>query len=144
MTLKKRISNFLKERASKWRATEWKVFRDVFTDRDPAAAPVIKAVKGKTVEYESDAYMRDFENIPLKEDVNTYFKREVVPHVPNAWMDRTKDKIGYDINFNRHFYVYTPPRQLEEIDAELRELEIKIVNGLRELLSTNIELNTRT
>jgi hypothetical protein len=56
-----------------------------------------------------------------------YFAREVLPHVPDAWMDRTKDKIGYEIPFKRHFYVYTPPRPLEVIDAELRELSKEIV-----------------
>jgi type I restriction enzyme M protein len=130
-----RITSVLKERDAKWRAQEWKTFRDVFTERDPGAEPVVKAVKAGVTEYEPDADLRDFENVPLKEDVDAYFAREVAPHVPDAWLDRSKDRIGYEINFNRHFYIYTPPRPLAEIDAELRELETKIVEGLRALLS---------
>lgn len=118
---------------SKWKAPEIKVFRDVFTERDQDAQPVIKS-KGKTIEYEADSELRDFENIPLKVDIDEFFAKEVKPFVPDAWMDRTKDKIGYEINFNRLFYVYTPPRPLKEIDDELRELEGRIVRGLRDLL----------
>lgn len=117
----------------KWKAAEAKVFRDVFTDRDPDAKPVIKS-QDKQTEYEPDSELRDFENIPLKVDIDDFFRTEVKPHVPDAWMDRTKDKIGYEINFNRLFYVYTPPRPLKEIDEELRELEQRIVLGLRGLL----------
>jgi len=121
----------------KWKAPEVKVFRDVFTERDPKAKPVIKS-KGKKIEYESDSELRDFENIPLKVDIDDFFKTEVKPHVPDAWMDRSKDKIGYEINFNRLFYVYTPPRPLAEIDTELRELEQRIVTGLRALLGGTV------
>src|SRR5487761_2033787 len=89
---------------AKWKAPEAKVFRDVFTERDPDAKPVIKSPQigrtGKKVEYEPDSELRDFENIRLKVDVDEFFKTEVKPHVPDAWMDRTKDKIGYEINFN--------------------------------------------
>ena len=66
-------------------------------------------------------------------DIDAYFEREVRPHVPDAWMDRTKDKVGYEINFNRHFYKYTPPRPLEEIDAELKQAEDEIMRLLREV-----------
>ena len=58
---------------------------------------------------------------------------EVLPHVPDAWMDRTKDKVGYEINFNRHFYRYIPPRPLEEIDAELKQAEEQILRLLKEV-----------
>ena len=60
-----------------------------------------------------------------------YFEREVRPHVPDAWMDRSKDRVGYEINFNRYFYEYTPPRPLEEIDADLKQAEEEIVRLLR-------------
>ena len=83
--------------------------------------------------YEPDADLRDFENVPLKDDIDTYFEREVRPHVPDAWMDRSKDKVGYEINFNRHFYKYTPPRPLEVIDAELKQAEEEIMRLLREV-----------
>ena len=77
--------------------------------------------------------MRDFENVPLKEDIDAYFEREVKPHLPDAWMDRNKDKVGYEINFNRHFYVFKPSRGLLEIDAELKAAEEEIVRLLREV-----------
>lgn len=80
-----------------------------------------------------DSNLRDFENIPLKDDINEYFKREVLPHVPDAWMDRSKDKVGYEINFNRHFYKYTPLRSLEEIDADIKKAEERIVRLLKEV-----------
>ena len=77
--------------------------------KDPDAEPVLKG-RGKD----------DFENVPLGDDVDDYFEREVRPHVPDAWMDRSKDRVGYEISFNRHFYRYTPPRPLEATDAELK------------------------
>lgn len=75
---------------------------------------------------EPDSELRDYENVPLGEDVEEYLKREVHPHVPDAWIDRSKTKVGYEIPFTRHFYVYTPPRPLTEIDAELKALETEI------------------
>jgi type I restriction enzyme M protein len=62
----------------------------------------------------------------LDEDIDAYFEREVRPDVPDAWIDHGKTKTGYEIPFTRHFYVYTPPRPLAEIDAELRDLEAQI------------------
>jgi type I restriction enzyme M protein len=82
---------------------------------------------------EPDPDLRDYENIPLDEDIDTYFAREVTPHVPDAWIDYSKTKIGYEIPFTRHFYVYTPPRPLAEIDAELRNLESQIQKLLGEV-----------
>jgi type I restriction enzyme M protein len=80
-----------------------------------------------------DPDLRDYENIPLDEDIDTYFAREVTPHVPDAWIDHDKTKTGYEIPFTRHFYVYTPPRPLAEIDAELRELGTQIQKLLGEV-----------
>jgi type I restriction enzyme M protein len=82
---------------------------------------------------EPDPDLRDYENVPLNEDIDTYFAREVTPHVPDAWIDRAKTKTGYEIPFTRHFYVYTPPRPLAEIDAELRDLEAQIQKLLGEV-----------
>lgn len=129
--VKERILDILHKRRSKWKATEHKLFRDVFTQKVPDAEPVLKG--GHDEAYEPDTDLRDFENIPLKEDITEYFKREVLPHVPDAWMDRSKDKVGYEINFNRHFYKYTPPRSLEEIDADLKKAEEDIVRLLKEV-----------
>jgi len=79
---------------------------------------------------EPDPELRDYENVPLKEDVDEYMKREVLPHVPDAWIDYTKTKIGYEINFNRYFYKYTPPRPLEEIETDLKQIEKEIADML--------------
>ncbi|KWX01412.1 Type I restriction-modification system [Carbonactinospora thermoautotrophica] len=80
-----------------------------------------------------DPDLRDYENVPLGEDVDEYLKREVLPHVPDAWVDHSKTKIGYEIPFTRHFYVYKPPRPLEEIDAEIKQLEAEIQKLLGEV-----------
>jgi len=82
---------------------------------------------------EPDPELRDYENVPLKEDVGEYMKREVLPHVPDAWIDHSKTKIGYEINFNRYFYKYTPPRPLDEIEADLKKIEKDIAQMLMEV-----------
>ncbi|MBP6058368.1 MAG: SAM-dependent DNA methyltransferase [Nitrosomonas sp.] len=81
-------------------------------------------LKGKP---QPDSSLRDTENVPLNEDVETYFKREVLPHAPDAWIDHDKTKIGYEIPFNRHFYVFEPPRELVEIDADLKQCTDRIL-----------------
>ena len=126
-----RIEELLESRESWWKASERKLFRSVFTQKDSAAQPVVTS--GREGGYEPDANLRDFETVPLKDDIDAYFEREVRPHVPDAWMDRSKDKVGYEINFNRHFYKYTPPRPLEEIDADLKQAEEEIMRLLREV-----------
>jgi type I restriction enzyme M protein len=86
-------------------------------------AEVCTDAKGRP---ESDTELRDNENVPLKEDIHTYFDREVKPHVPDAWIDEDKTKTGYEIPFTRHFYQYKPLRPLNEIEAEIRALEEEI------------------
>src|SRR5574340_427808 len=125
------IEDLLRKRKSRWKAPEEKLFRSVFTQKDPEAEPVVKG--GRETGYEADAELRDFENVPLKDHIDAYFEREVLPHVPDAWMDRSKDKVGYEINFNRHFYKYAQPRPLEEIDADLKKAEEEILRLLREV-----------
>lgn len=96
-------------------------------ERD-AAGNIVLASKGKGKgKPVSDAALRDSENVPLFEDVETYFKREVLPHAPDAWIDHDKTKVGYEIPFNRHFYVFKPPRDLAEIDAELKGVTDRIL-----------------
>ncbi|WP_035384434.1 class I SAM-dependent DNA methyltransferase [Ferriphaselus sp. R-1] len=80
--------------------------------------------KGKP---QPDSSLRDTENVPLNEDVESYFKREVLPHAPDAWIDHDKTKVGYEIPFNRHFYVFQPPRPLAEIDTELKQCTDRIL-----------------
>lgn len=82
---------------------------------------------------EPDSELRDNENVPLKEDIDEYMKREVLPYVPDSWVDKSKTKIGYEISFNRYFYVYKPPRRLDEIQDELKSIELDIdllLNGV--------------
>ena len=101
--------------------------------RDEKGA-VVRSVKGKTKgKPMPDADLRDTENVPLNEDVETYFKREVLPHAPDAWIDQEKTKVGYEIPFNRHFYVFKPPRDLAEIDAELKGVTANIQRMRAEL-----------
>ena len=82
---------------------------------------------------EPDPELRDTENVPLKESIEEYFKREVLPHVPDAWIDVSKTKIGYEIPLNRHFYRYEPPRPLEDIEADIKALENDILALLKEV-----------
>ncbi len=81
-----------------------------------------------------DADLRDFENIPLKEDVEKYFKREALPHLPDAWIDHSKTKVGYEINFTKYFYKYTPLRSLEDIRADILALEAETDGMIKEVL----------
>jgi type I restriction enzyme M protein len=83
---------------------------------------------------EPDPDLRDTENVPLKEDIHEYFEREVKPHVPDAWIDETKTKIGYEIPFTRHFYKYQPLRPSEEIMREIIELEKSISEKLKKVM----------
>lgn len=108
------------------------------------SAPELKAVMGALGERDEtaeicrdrdanpapDADLRDTESVPLKESIDAYFKREVLPHVPDAWIDETKTKVGYEIPLNRHFYRYEAPRPLEVIEADIKILEGEIVKLL--------------
>jgi type I restriction enzyme M protein len=105
-----------------------KALRDAIGIRDPEGE--VQMVKGNP---EPDVDLRDYENVPLDEDVNEYLKREVLPHVPDAWIDHSKTKIGYEIPFTKHFYLYKPPRLLAEIDSELKQLEADIQALLSEV-----------
>jgi len=105
--------------------------------RDPIGAPVTDA-DGNPV---ADSELTDYENVPLTEDPQDYLAREVLPHVPDAWLDESfrdeQDKaigrVGYEINFNRYFYKYVPPRKLADIDAELKQVEAEIAALLGEV-----------
>ena len=93
---------------------------------------IVLADKGKMKgKPQPDADLRDTENVPLKENIEDYFKREVLPHVPDAWIDHEKTKVGYDIPLNRHFYRYEPPRPLPEIEKEIKQLEGEILDLLK-------------
>ncbi len=107
-----------------------KAIRANLGERDEAAAPVLDADNLPV----PDSELRDFENVPLKDDIDAYFEREVRPHVPDAWMDRSKDKVGYEISFTKYFYEYAPLRSTGDIAAELLALDEETENLLREIV----------
>ena len=90
-----------------------------------------------------DTDLTDYENVPYLEDIDDYFTREVLPHVPDAWLDESftdaRDgqlgRVGYEINFNRFFYQYQPPRKLHDIDEDLKQVEAEIAALLAEVAS---------
>tara|TARA_R110000824_G_scaffold333489_2_gene520100 strand:- start:95 stop:805 length:711 start_codon:yes stop_codon:yes gene_type:complete len=77
---------------------------------------------------------RDYERVPLEQDIDDYYEREVKPHLPNSWMDRKKDKVGYDINFTKYFYNYKPLRSLEDITQDLLKLDEQIGGTMKDIL----------
>ncbi|MFM0684845.1 class I SAM-dependent DNA methyltransferase [Paraburkholderia strydomiana] len=95
---------------------------------------VVLGAKGKQKgKPQADSARRDTENVPLTEDIGAYFEREVRPHAPDAWIDDEKSQVGYEIPFNRHFYVFEPPRDLHTIDEELKAVSANIMKMLEEL-----------
>ena len=126
-----------------------KVIKKVHKKTEPNEYFGLFDVDGKTVEYKPDSALRDAENIPLDPSLSTlptmveYFQAEVLPHVPEAWIDGSKRDaideeigiVGYEIPFNRHFYTYLPPRDLKEIDAELDTVSARIMELLQEVHS---------
>ncbi|MCC5805681.1 MAG: SAM-dependent DNA methyltransferase [Opitutales bacterium] len=166
----KRLKRAFKDAGRKLPAPLKKAVLAALSERDESAPPVVRreiavvnaseaaasldprhGVFGETlrdgmvrlVEYEPDTELRDHENVPLDQSVNTYFDTEVAPHVPDAWInpaftdhiDGAVGKIGYSINFNRYFYRYQPPRDLREIDRDIKEVEGEILQLLKEVTS---------
>lgn len=125
--------------------------RSILAEKDPAGKIVFNNIEdGLLVEDEelslseiieqklsmiSDPELRDYENVPLKEDIEEYFEREVQPHLPDAWIDHSKTKVGYEINFTKYFYKYKPLRSLEEIRKEILALEGETDGMINQLLS---------
>lgn len=114
----------------------------VSAEGEPVPLGFDAPAKAARVRYEPDSNLRDTETVwffrrdvrePTPDDPDAFFRREVLPHVPDAWMDREKDRVGYEINFNRYFYAFTPPRPLKEIDADLAEVTRRIVRLLDEV-----------
>ncbi|PLR33799.1 restriction endonuclease subunit M [Chimaeribacter coloradensis] len=157
------LKGAIKTAGMKLDTKENKQFIDAITTKNPDAEPVVKKVlkeaaqplygafeyKGKVVEFEQDGELRDNENVPLNPAISTsdlienYFESEVLPHVSDAWINADKRDakdgevgiVGYEIPFNRHFYVYQPPRPLEEIDADLDAVSAEIMKLLQEVHS---------
>lgn len=115
-----KLKKALNAAAFKPTAKQKKAILSALSERDPDAEICLD----KNGSPEPDTELRDTENVPLKDDIEAYFAREVLPHAPDAWIDHEKTKVGYEIPFNRHFYVFKPPRDLAEIDADL-----KVVTG---------------
>lgn len=112
-------------------ASQLKALISGLAQRD-GTAPLQTDAKGNPM---PDSDLRDTENVPLGRDIDEYIQTEIAPHLEHFWVDRSKDKIGYEIPFTRHFYKYTPPRPLEEIDAELNKLVKEISQLLKETKS---------
>ncbi|MFD1396818.1 N-6 DNA methylase [Kroppenstedtia eburnea] len=125
----KELKGVFKEQGVKLTVSIQKAILAACGERDETAQ-VCKDSKGKI---EPDPDLRDYENVPLKEEIHDYMEREVKPHVPDAWIDEEKTKVGYEIPFTRHFYEYKPLRPLEEIDAEIQALEKEILGMLGEI-----------
>jgi hypothetical protein len=123
--VKQRFEAALKKAEIKLRAPDLKALYAAFTAKDEAAEPVVKKKTKEAVEYEPDTDLRDTEQVPLLEEggIEAFFRREVLPHVPDAWIDHSKTQIGYEISFTRHFYKPTPLRSLDEIKADLVALQ---------------------
>jgi type I restriction enzyme M protein len=100
------------------------------SEHDDTAEYVL--VKGKK---QPDSNLRDSEKIPLKLDIEKYFEKDVKPYYSDAWMDRSKDKIGYEINFTQYFYKYIPPRSLEDIEKDIK----KVTAEIQELIKEDVE-----
>ena len=110
-------------------ASERKAVLAALSERDETA----EICRDRNGNPEPDPELRDTESVPLKEDIAAYFQREVLPHVPGAWIDESKTKVGYEIPLNRHFYRYEPPRPLDVIKKDVKQLEEEIVALLGEV-----------
>ena len=131
------LDDTVKQAGVKLRAPIRKAILNALSERDEAASVCIE----KSGQPEPDPELRDTERVPLAESVDAFFEREVGPHVPEAWIDESKRDpkdgevgiIGYEINFNRYFYRYSPPRPLEDIETDIRNIEADILAMLQEV-----------
>jgi len=127
---KEMVSKTIKELKLKLDAKAQKAILNAVSWKNEDAERVIKRKeKDGTIIYEPDTDLRDTENVPLNEDIQTYFEREVLQHIPDAWIDHSKTVKGYEISFTRYFYNYVPPRSIEEITAEILQL-VKETDGI--------------
>lgn len=130
------LDKAIKELKLRIDAKALKSILDAITWKNEDAEPVIKKTeKDGTIVYEADSDLRDTENVPLDQDIHEYFKREVLQHIPDAWLDESKTVKGYEISFTRYFYNYIPPRSIEEITAEIFELEKETEGILNEIVN---------
>ncbi len=133
---KKVFARTIKSLSLKLDAKTQKTILTAISWKNEDAQPVIKKQeKDGTVIFEADSELRDTENVPLDEEIQSYFEREVLAHVPDAWIDYSKTVKGYEISFTRYFYQYEPPRSIEEITAEILQLEKETDGILKEIVS---------
>jgi type I restriction enzyme M protein len=131
----KLVTKTIKELNLKLDAKTQKKILNAISWKNEEAEPVIKKQeKDGSIIYEADSDLRDTENVPLNEDIQTYFEREVLEHIPDAWIDESKTVKGYEISFTRYFYNYVPPRSIEEITAEILQLEKETDGILKEIV----------
>jgi type I restriction enzyme M protein len=131
------LENAAKRAGLKLQTPVRKAILSALSERDEMA----EMCRDKDGSPEPDPELRDTESVPLAESIESFFEREVKPHVPDAWIDRARRDpkdgevgiVGYEINFNRYFYRYKPPRPLEEIEADIRAIEADIVRMLAEV-----------
>lgn len=102
---------------------------------EEAERVILKTDKDGTIHFQPDSDLQDSEKVPLDEDIQTYFEREVLQYVDDAWIDHSKTTLGYQISFTRYFYNYVPPRSMEEISAEILQLEEETEGILNEIVS---------
>ena len=124
------IESVMDKKGLRIKAPVMKAMLDALCERDETAVICLD----KDGKPEPDSELRDCENVPLAEDIDEYFKREVLPHAPDSWMDRGKDKVGYEINFTKEFYKYKPLRSLKEIRKDILVLEKETEGVLSEVL----------
>ena len=124
-----RLKSFDKQEGIKLTAAELKAVLAGLSERDEDA----EVCRKSGGQIEADSSLRDTETVPLKESVEEYFEREVKPHVGDAWIDESKEKVGYEIPLNRHFYRYEEPRKLKVIEGDIKSLESEIVQLLSEV-----------
>ena len=127
-------TNFEETEHSKIYPNDFFGYTKVTVERPLIDAETGVVLRDKRGNPKPDPALRDHERVPLTEDIDDYYQREVKPHLPDSWLDRSKDKVGYEINFNRYFYQYTPLRSLKEIAAEMLALERKSEGLLNEVL----------
>ena len=130
----KRYGNFKEGKFSKIFDNEDFGYNQITVER-PAKDKNGNVILDKKGNPKPDSSLRDTENVPLKEDIHEYFEREVIPHVPDAWIDESKTKIGYEINLTKYFYEFKPLRSLEKITKDILELEKETSGLLKEILS---------
>ena len=127
-------TNFEETEHSKIYPNEFFGYTKVTVERPLIDAETGDILRDKRWNPKPDPALRDHERVPLTEDIDDYYQREVKPHLPDSWLDRKKDKVGYEINFNRYFYQYTPLRSLKGIAEEMLALERKSEGLLNEVL----------